>query len=313
MSPFYQSPLLLGADLVLHSITKYINGHSDVLMGALTLAAPHRFASKPAGSDLESRLRFLQNAIGAVPSAYDAWLAQRGAKTLALRMKTHGTNALRLARWLNTKGKALGLVKEVVYPGLRSTAGGPGRYEIVRDKLMSPHARKWVASRAWEGAQDYEGEDPDDEGVPFGGMLSFRIADPPIPPIVPSSVLPSSSLDDATPALLSPTPRPPPIVPARSSTTGTGTGTAERFLTSTSLFTLAESLGGIESLAEVPARMTHASLPPQARLDLGISDDLIRLSVGVEDVDDLLADVERALRWAVKGERWSPPKVEVEV
>lgn len=289
MSPFYQSPLLLGADVVLHSITKYINGHSDVLMGALILPSPESLARKPAGVDLESRLRYLQNAIGSVPSAYDSWLAQRGAKTLALRMKTHGTNALRVARWLNKEGRQLGLVKEVVYPGLKATAGGEGRYALVKDKLLSPHAKKWIESGHWDGAAESSSEG-EDEGVPFGGMVSFRVADP----------SPASSSSSAN--LLAP--------PTSSSPANSNSSlTAERFLTSTHLFTLAESLGGIESLAELPARMTHASLPPDARAELGISDDLVRLSVGVEDVADILVDLERALRWAVKGERWSP-KVE---
>jgi cystathionine gamma-lyase len=154
MSPFYQSPLLLGADLVLHSITKYINGHSDVLMGAIILPPAETIAGKGGfgtaaapGNTLEARLRYLQNAMGGVPGAYDSWLAQRGAKTLALRMKAHGANALRLARWLSTRGVQLGLVKGgpggVVYPGLPSTAsGGRKGFEPVRDILISPHARK---------------------------------------------------------------------------------------------------------------------------------------------------------------------------
>ena len=288
MSPFYQSPLLLGADIVLHSVTKYINGHSDVLMGALVLASPGQLEGKPAGKDLEARLRYLQNAIGSVPSAYDSWLAQRGAKTLALRMKTHGTNALKVARWLNTVGRREGLVKEVVYPGLKATAGGEGRYELVKGGLMSPHARKWVEEGNWDGAHDAQGEE--DEGVPFGGMVSFRIADPVSPASSSASTLSPSS-----------------ATPTQTTTNATNpSATAERFLTSTALFTLAESLGGIESLAELPARMTHASLPPSARAELGISDDLIRLSVGVEDWVDLVADLEAGLRWAVRGERWSP-------
>ena len=290
MSPFYQSPLTLGADAVLHSITKYINGHSDVLMGALILAPEEAVAGKGGfseGDTLEARLRYLQNAMGAVPSAYDSWLAQRGAKTLGLRMKAHGANALRLARWLGTEGVRLGLVKSgeggVVYPGLASTAsGGRKGYELVRDVLISPHARKWVASGAWEGATRPQDEE---EGIPFGGMVSFRIADP------ARSALSSSALDST---LLAPST---PVSTKRHAT-------AERFLTSTTLFTLAESLGGIESLAELPSLMTHGSLPPEAREELGISDDLIRLSVGVEEWEDIREDVERALRWAVRNEKW---------
>ena len=291
MSPFYQSPLLLGADVVLHSITKYINGHSDVLMGAVILSPAETLSGKGGfgtpGNTLEARLRYLQNAMGAVPSAYDSWLAQRGAKTLALRMKAHGANALRLARWLSNQGVQLGLVKAgeggVVYPGLPSTAsGGRKGFELVRDVLISPHARKWIDSGAWEGAprprQGASGDQQreEDEGLPFGGMVSFRVADP------TSSTASSSSTPSTIKRHL----------------------TAERFLTSTKLFTLAESLGGIESLAELPSLMTHGSLPSEAREALGISDDLIRLSVGVEEWEDLRWDVESALRWAVRGEKW---------
>lgn len=266
MSPFFQSPLLLGADVVLHSITKYINGHSDVLMGAVVLPSQATLVANGSalGPELADKLRFLQNAMGAVPSAYDCWLAQRGAKTLALRMKAHGTNALLLAKYLDGPARAAGLVSSVIYPGLPSTAsGGRKGFELVRDALLSPHARKWIDTAAWEGAKDGV------EGVPFGGMLSFRIA--------PRSAS-APSLSASSPA--------------------------ELFLTSTSLFTLAESLGGVESLAELPARMTHGGLPAQAREELGISEDLIRLSVGVEEAEDLVADVERALRWSVRGEKW---------
>lgn len=296
MSPFYQSPLLLGADVVLHSITKYINGHSDVLMGAIILPPAETIAGKGGfgtaaapGSTLEVRLRYLQNAMGGVPGAYDSWLAQRGAKTLALRMKAHGANALRLARWLSTQGVQLGLVKPgqdgVVYPGLPSTAsGGRKGFELVRDVLISPHARKWIDSGAGEGAprprDNGEKLGAEEEGIPFGGMVSFRIADPVVRPS-----------QDSTTSLSSPT-------------TIKRHSTAERFLTSTQLFTLAESLGGIESLAELPSLMTHGSLPPEAREALGISDDLIRLSVGVEEWEDIQWDVESALRWAVRGEKW---------
>jgi cystathionine gamma-lyase len=177
---------------VLHSITKYINGHSDVLMGAVILPARHGSS----GTGLIDTLRFLQNAIGAVPSAYDAWLAMRGAKTLHLRMQAHGLNALRVARYLESRPD---LVDEVIYPGLESSP----RHPLARD-MLSPHARKWIAGLHL---------DSEEGGVPFGGMISFRVR-------------------------------------------GDG-DTAERFLTRTHLFTLAESLGGVESLAELPARMTH--------------------------------------------------------
>ncbi|KAF8327727.1 Cys/Met metabolism PLP-dependent enzyme-domain-containing protein, partial [Cantharellus anzutake] len=276
LSPFYSSPFLLGADVVLHSVTKYVNGHSDVLMGAVVLPLPHTSTKypnpKPLAATLESKLRFLQNAIGAVPSAYDSWLAQRGVKTLALRMKAHGENALAVARWLSTRGKELGLVDWVIYPGLKSTASrrvedNERVYKLVRDTLLSPHARKWIEGGTWSGRDDGL------EGIPFSGMVSFKIAS------APSSILSPAEVSEPT-------------------------STASRFLTSTRLFSLAESLGGVESLAELPALMTHAGIPVETREKLGISSGLIRLSIGVEDKEDLLVDLERALRWAVKGEVW---------
>jgi len=231
MSPFYSSPLLLGADIVMHSITKYINGHSDVIMGAVILPFHH--------SALHSHLRFLQNAIGAVPSPYDCWLAQRGAKTLHLRMKTHGTNALAVARAL----KSSPYVADVIYAGLASHP----RHERAYASL-SPHARRF--------ADAYMRADPDaTDDFPYGGMISFRIRG--------------------------------------------GRKEADKFLTSTRLFTLAESLGGVESLAEHPAQMTHGSIPEAEREQLGIGENLIRLSVGVEDEEDLVRDIEQALRQAV--------------
>jgi cystathionine gamma-lyase len=216
----------------MHSLTKYINGHSDVVMGALILPEYNgAFADK---------LRFLQNAIGAVPSAYDCWLAQRGAKTLHLRMKQHGLNALAVARALES---AEG-VEEVIYPGLPGkTEASRRKYELAW-KVLSSHARKFI------GAE--EGDKPPADGFPFSGMVSFRIRG--------------------------------------------GVEEADKFLTSTRLFTLAESLGGVESLAEHPAMMTHGSIPPTERAILGIGDNLIRLSVGVEDQDDLVYDVLQAIQ-----------------
>ncbi|KAH9953805.1 Cys/Met metabolism PLP-dependent enzyme-domain-containing protein [Russula dissimulans] len=231
MSPFYSSPLLQGADIVLHSLTKYVNGHSDVVMGAIILPQHH--------TALRDRLAFLQNAIGAVPSAYDSWLAQRGAKTLHLRMKEHGRNALLVARALEKSP----YVKEVIYPGLASHP----RHELAR-RSLSPHAARFVEA---------ESEHNLDGSFPYGGMVSFRIRG--------------------------------------------GLEEAQRFLTATHLFTLAESLGGVESLAELPALMTHGSIPPTERAILGIGDDLIRLSVGVEEGVDLVWDVEQALHAAVEG------------
>ncbi|KAF9479850.1 hypothetical protein BDN70DRAFT_981821 [Pholiota conissans] len=236
LSPFYSSPLLLGADVVMHSLTKYINGHSDVVMGALILPA-----SQAAFSE---KLRFLQNAIGAVPSPYDCWLAQRGAKTLHLRMKQHGLNALTVARAL----ESVSGVEEVIYPGL------PGKTEYSRAKnalawrMLSPHARKFIDGPS--GGSDV----PPAEGFPFSGMISFRIRG--------------------------------------------GQAEADKFLTATRLFTLAESLGGVESLAEHPAQMTHGSIPSADRALLGIGDNLVRLSVGVEEVEDLVEDVLQAVRAA---------------
>jgi cystathionine gamma-lyase len=229
LSPFYSSPLLLGADIVLHSLTKYVNGHSDVIMGALILPEHHAV--------LAERLRYLQNAIGAVPSAYDCWLAQRGAKTLHLRMKSHGTNALAVAKALERSPH----VEEVIYPGLASHPRNDLAYTS-----LSPHARKFVDSLSIKS----------DAGFPYGGMVSFRIKG--------------------------------------------GEEQAEKFLTSTKLFTLAESLGGVESLAEHPARMTHGGIPEAERAILGIGGNLVRLSVGVEEEEDLVTDIEQALESAME-------------
>ncbi|KIJ11086.1 cystathionine gamma-lyase [Paxillus involutus ATCC 200175] len=237
LSPFYQSPLLLGADIVVHSITKYINGHSDVVMGAAILPSHH--------VQLAEKLRFLQNAHGAVPSPYDCWLAQRGAKTLHLRMKAHGINALRVAHALQRSP----YVEEVIYPGLSTHPRNDVAY-----RSLSPHAKKFVDTL--RSAVDVDGSSLESEGgFPYGGMVSFRIRG--------------------------------------------GASEAKKFLTSIRLFTLAESLGGVESLAELPAEMTHGSIPEAERALLGIGDNLIRLSVGVEEVDDLVKDVEQALEIAV--------------
>ncbi|KAJ2617784.1 cystathionine gamma-lyase cys3 [Coemansia sp. RSA 1365] len=208
LSPYFQTPLDLGADVVIHSATKYLNGHSDVVMG---VAATNDDA-------VATKLRFLQNAIGAVPAPFDCYQAQRGLKTLHLRMRQHAVNAQRVAEFLD----ASPLVDSVIYPGLPS------------------HPQHALALRQMRG---------------FGGMVSFRIRG--------------------------------------------DTHTADRFLQRTELFTLAESLGGVESLAELPARMTHAALDPADRAALGITDNLIRLSVGVEDTDDLVADIAQALESAV--------------
>ncbi|KAH7882858.1 Cys/Met metabolism PLP-dependent enzyme-domain-containing protein [Phlebopus sp. FC_14] len=237
LSPFYSSPLLLGADIVVHSLTKYINGHSDVVMGAAILPSHH--------ARLAEKLRFLQNAHGAVPSAYDCWLAQRGAKTLHLRMKAHGINALKVAQALQRSP----YVEKVIYPGLASHPRNALAY-----RSLSLHAQKFVDTL--RSVVDADGTSIDSEGgFPYGGMVSFRIRG--------------------------------------------GAAEANKFLTVTRLFTLAESLGGVESLAELPAQMTHGSIPQAERAVLGIGDNLIRLSVGVEDTEDLVRDVEQALEVAL--------------
>lgn len=228
LSPFYSSPLLQGADIVLYSVTKYINGHSDVVMGVLILPAHH--------AAIADKLRFLQNAIGAVPSPFDSWLAHRGLKTLHLRMKAHGVNALAVAKALQSSP----WVDEVIYPGLPSHPQTSLAY-----RSLSQNALKFVESYREHNST------PEDTSFPYSGMVSFRIRG--------------------------------------------GAEEANKFLTSTKLFTLAESLGGIESLAELPAQMTHGSIPPAERELLGIGDNLIRLSVGVEETEDLVYDVEQAL------------------
>jgi cystathionine gamma-lyase len=206
-SPYVQRPLELGFDLVMHSTTKYVGGHSDVVGGALIVGE---------NADLRDKLTFLQNAVGAVAGPFDSYLTLRGLKTLALRMQRHCENGLAVARWFEgQKG-----VREVIYPGLPS------------------HPQHALAKRQMAGG--------------FGGMIT---------------VILDRDL----------------------------TGT-RRFLERTRLFTLAESLGGVESLIEHPAIMTHASIPAETRHRIGIADSLVRLSVGVEAADDLIADLDQALR-----------------
>jgi len=205
-SPYVQRPLELGFDVVMHSATKYLSGHSDLVGGVLVVGG---------NSELAERLTFLQNAVGAVASPFDSFLAHRGVKTLALRMARHCENALAIARRLEGRSD----VTRVIYPGLES------------------HPQHDLAKRQMHG---------------FGGMVTV-ILDRDIAGV-------------------------------------------KRVLERTRLFTLAESLGGVESLIEHPAIMTHASIPAEARERLGIVDGLIRLSVGIEDVNDLIADLEEALR-----------------
>lgn len=233
LSPWYQNPLSLGADIVAHSITKYINGHSDVVMGALVTN----------DATWAERLRFLQNSSGAVPSAFDSWLALRGIKTLAVRMQEHGASALTIAKALS-KHPA---VKEVIYPGLPSHPS----FELAR-RQISPRAFQKSVARGLARSDGVEAE-----GFPYGGMVTIRLA---------------SDERDEKPV--------------------------DEILQRLHLFTLAESLGGVESLVEQPSRMTHASVSQEDRDKLGIGHNLIRISVGLEDVDDLLADLDQAFSGA---------------
>lgn len=203
-SPVLQRPLELGADLVIHSSTKFLGGHSDVLGGAVLTS----------DDALAETLRFHQNAVGAVPSPFDCWLLLRGLKTLQLRVLRQCENALAIARWLEGQDA----VTQVHYPGLESSPG-----HVLARRQMGGH---------------------------YGGVVSFEV----------------SSREAAI-----------------------------SFLERLRVFTLAESLGAVESLAESPALMTHTSIPEEIRTRVGVSDGLLRLSVGIEDVDDLLADLEQAL------------------
>jgi cystathionine gamma-lyase len=288
LSPFYTSPLLQGADIVIHSMTKYINGHSDVLMGCAVLPSPSSPSSHPLLNTLIDKLRFLQNALGAVPSPHDCYLAQRGAKTLAMRMKTHGLNALRVAQALKTSP----YVKDVIYPGLRGNKG-----HAIAWRSLAPHARGWVGGVMrrgrrgdWEdygevvdGADTPSSDGDEDEEIgdfPYGGMISFRLKP------FPSNSTPSHSFTTPSP---SPSPSPPAQTPA------------QRLLPALRLFTLAESLGGVESLASLPCAMTHASVPRAERELLGIGEDLVRLSVGCEEGADLVRDLEDTLERVYSG------------
>ncbi len=204
MTPYFQQPLALGADVVMHSTTKFLNGHSDVVGGALVTS----------NEELFERLKFLQNAVGGVAGPMDSFLVLRGLKTLHVRMARHEENGRQIAAWLEQHPK----IDRVVYPGLES------------------HPQHALARRQMTG---------------FGGMITAFI---------------KGDLE-----------------------------ASRRMLSACRLFALAESLGGVESLIEHPAIMTHASVPPEKRKELGISDTLIRLSVGIEDLEDLKADLERAL------------------
>ena len=203
-TPFFQQPLKLGAGIVMHSTTKYLNGHSDVIGGALVTNDQY----------LYNKLQFLQNAVGAVPSPFDCFLVLRGIKTLAVRMERHAGNALKIAEFLESHPK----VRKVIYPGLKSHP----QHELARKQMSG-----------------------------FAGIITFFIKG--------------------------------------------GLEAARRFLEKVKIFSLAESLGGVESLIEHPAIMTHASLPKEVREKIGISDELIRVSVGIENVDDLIDDLKQAI------------------
>ncbi len=209
-SPYLQNPLLLGADIAMHSVTKYIGGHSDVVMGCVIVN----------NNSLADDLRFYQNAMGGTPAPFDCYMALRGLKTLHVRMEYAQKNALAIATFLDNSPS---YVQKVVYPGLKSHPG----HEIAKRQMRG-----------------------------FGAMITFFI---------------NGGLDESS-----------------------------KFLKSLKLLTLAESLGAVESLAECPAVMTHASVPAEERAKLGISDSLIRLSIGIEHIDDLLSDIGQALEAAFK-------------
>jgi len=203
-TPFFQKPLNLGVDIVVHSTTKYLNGHSDIIGGAVLTN----------DKGLYERIQFIQNATGSVPGPFDCFLVLRGIKTLAVRMERHQENAKKIAQFLEKHPK----VRKVIYPGLKS------------------HPQHELAKKQMSG---------------FGGIISFFIKG--------------------------------------------GLKASRSFLEKVKIFSLAESLGGVESLIEHPAIMTHVSLPKEVKEKLGISDELIRISVGIENVDDLIDDLEKAL------------------
>ena len=204
-SPYLQNPIDLGADIVMHSVTKYLGGHSDVIQGSLMMNSP----------ELRDKLYFIQKSCGAVPGPMDCFLVLRGIKTLHVRMKAHCENGIKIAHWLKNHPK----IGKVYWPGFEDHPG----YAIAKKQMRD-----------------------------FGGMLSL--------------VLKNDSVDEAM-----------------------------RVLSSTKLFSLAESLGGVESLINHPASMTHASIPKEERIKNGLSDSLIRLSVGIEDADDLIEDLKQAI------------------
>jgi len=204
MSPYFQSPIELGMDIVLHSSTKYLNGHSDIIGGIIVTGV----------EKIQERLRYIQNAAGAVPSPFDCWLTLRSTKTLAVRMERHNSNAIKIAEYLKQHPK----VKKVFYPGLPE------------------HPQHELAKKQMSG---------------FGGMISVEF----------------DTFE-----------------------------TAKQFLNNAKVFTLAESLGGVESLLCHPISMTHASVPKEKREKFGLTEKLVRFSVGIEDIEDLIADIEQAIK-----------------
>jgi cystathionine beta-lyase/cystathionine gamma-synthase len=203
-SPYFQNPLIFGIDIVLHSQTKYINGHSDVIGGILITN----------DEKLHGRLRYIQNATGAVPSPFDCWLILRSTKTLAVRMERHNSNAIKIAEYLEKAS----YVKKVYYPGLKSNF----QHQLAKKQMSG-----------------------------FGGIILVDLGDMEM---------------------------------------------VKKFLKKVKVFTLAESLGGVESLVNHPASMTHASVPKEEREKYGLTDTLVRLSVGIEDVEDLIEDIEQAVK-----------------
>jgi cystathionine beta-lyase/cystathionine gamma-synthase len=203
-TPYLQRPLEYGFDIIVHSLTKYLNGHSDML-GGMVVTNSNKIAE---------RLRFFQKAIGGILSPFDAWLCLRGTKTLPVRMERHGQSAMNLAKWLTQQKK----IEKVYYPGLRNHP----QYELAKRQMKN-----------------------------FGGMISFDLG-----------------------SLVA----------------------AKKFLKRVRLCALAESLGGVETLISHPATMTHASIPPEQRQKIGVTDGLVRISVGLEDIDDIIDDMKQALR-----------------
>lgn len=203
-TPYLQKPLEYGIDIVVHSLTKYLNGHSDMVGGLIVTS----------DAKITERLRYFQKAIGAILSPFDSWLTLRGTKTLAVRMKQHGESAMQIAKWL-TNQRA---VKKVYYPGLPTHP----QYKLAKKQMKN-----------------------------FGGMIAFNLG----------------SFD-----------------------------AAKKFLKKVRLCALAESLGGVETLISHPATMTHASIPHEQRIKIGVTDGLVRISVGLEDVIDIIADIKNALK-----------------